>query len=46
MRLGGALDWDHKDPWDRLIVAQAIARSCKVVTSDRAFAHATVDIIW
>ncbi|MEN3952689.1 type II toxin-antitoxin system VapC family toxin [Iodidimonas sp. SYSU 1G8] len=46
MRLGGALDWDHKDPWDSLIVAQAIARSCKVVTSDRAFAHATVDIIW
>jgi PIN domain nuclease of toxin-antitoxin system len=46
MRLGASLDWDHKDPWDRLIVAQAIARSCKVVTSDRAFADAMADIIW
>lgn len=29
------LDWDHKDPFDRIIVAQALRRHLTIVTSDR-----------
>ncbi len=46
MRTGAALEWDHKDPWDRLIAAQAISRGFSLVTSDRAFHHAPVETIW
>ena len=30
----GDLDWDHNDPFDRLIVAQARSRGLTLVTSD------------
>lgn len=30
----GALDWGHRDPFDRMIVAQAQLRGLTVVTSD------------
>lgn len=30
---------DHHDPFDRLIIAQAIADGVSVITSDRQFAH-------
>lgn len=33
---GGLLDWDHKDPFDRMIATQAIRRGWKVVTRDQA----------
>jgi PIN domain nuclease of toxin-antitoxin system len=46
MRTGAALEWDHKDPWDRLVAAQAICRGLSLVTSDRAFAHAPLETIW
>ncbi|MGE0665064.1 MAG: type II toxin-antitoxin system VapC family toxin [Sphingomonadales bacterium] len=46
MRTGAALEWDHKDPWDRLIAAQAISRGLLLITSDRAFLHAPVETIW
>jgi PIN domain nuclease of toxin-antitoxin system len=32
----GALDWDHADPFDRLIVAQARAHGLTLVTADGA----------
>lgn len=32
----GALDWDHGDPFDRMIVAQAQVEGLTLVTSDRA----------
>jgi PIN domain nuclease of toxin-antitoxin system len=32
----GDLDWRHTDPFDRLLVAQAVSRSLTLVTSDRA----------
>ena len=32
----GALDWDHADPFDRLLVAQAMRASLVLVTADRA----------
>lgn len=31
----GRLDWDHEDPFDRIIVAQALRRHPTIVTSDR-----------
>jgi PIN domain nuclease of toxin-antitoxin system len=32
--LAGRLPWDHKDPFDRMIVAQALRRNLTVATSD------------
>lgn len=33
---GGSLDWSHTDPFDRMIVAQALRRGWTVVTRDQA----------
>ena len=33
--MAGRLRWDHKDPFDRMIVAQAARRSLTIATSDR-----------
>ncbi|MED5813446.1 type II toxin-antitoxin system VapC family toxin [Mycolicibacterium sp. 050232] len=32
--MAGQLDWEHKDPFDRMIVAQAARRGLTVATSD------------
>ncbi len=43
----GSLEWDHKDPFDRLLVAQAISESLVLVTKDRAItAFGEVETIW
>lgn len=34
----GTLTWEHRDPFDRMIVAQAMIESVPVVTADRALA--------
>ena len=42
---GALLDWDHRDPADRWIVALAQQRECPIVTSDeriRSFYEATI----
>ena len=31
------LDWPHRDPFDRLIVATALHLDCPIVTTDRRF---------
>lgn len=36
----------HYDPFDRLIIAQAIAEEMTVLTADRAFGKYAVDIVW
>lgn len=36
----GSLDWGHSDPFDRMLAAQAIDHSMKLVTGDAAFATA------
>jgi PIN domain nuclease of toxin-antitoxin system len=36
-RAAGLLDWDHGDPFDRMLAAQAIAEDATLVTADRAF---------
>ena len=35
----GSLDWEHRDPFDRMIVAQAIRNNLTVVTRDDAIRH-------
>ncbi|MFT3949436.1 MAG: hypothetical protein QM763_20905 [Agriterribacter sp.] len=36
----------HRDPFDRLIIAQAISQDFIVVTRDGAFEQYTSNIIW
>jgi PIN domain nuclease of toxin-antitoxin system len=40
-----ALPGHHRDPFDRLLIAQAGARGLTVVTRDRAFAKYAVELI-
>ena len=35
--LAGALDWTHRDPFDRLLAAQALTQELTLVTADPAF---------
>jgi PIN domain nuclease of toxin-antitoxin system len=32
--LGGSLEWDHRDPFDRLLVAQALVENVPLVSAD------------
>jgi PIN domain nuclease of toxin-antitoxin system len=36
----------HRDPFDRMMIAQALAEGIPIATSDRAFAAYGVQIIW
>lgn len=36
----------HGDPFDRLIIAQALVDECAVVTSDARFAAYGIEVIW
>jgi PIN domain nuclease of toxin-antitoxin system len=40
------LPWRHRDPFDRLLAAQALVERCPVVTRDRVFTRYGVDVIW
>jgi PIN domain nuclease of toxin-antitoxin system len=43
----GLLDWNHKDPFDRMIAAQAKAEGLALVTCDKAFDEAPgVEVLW
>ena len=44
-RLATALPPIHKDPFDRMIVAQALNRDATIVTSDRTLGDYGVDVI-
>ncbi|RPI68473.1 MAG: type II toxin-antitoxin system VapC family toxin [Ignavibacteriae bacterium] len=41
-----SLDWDHRDPFDRLLVAQAMEDSCTIVTTDRRIHESGVPTLW
>ena len=41
-----SLPLTHRDPFDRLLVAQSIAEKLPVITNDRAFALYDVKIFW
>lgn len=40
------LPWHHRDPFDRLLIAQAQAEGASVVTADQSFAAYDIDVIW
>jgi PIN domain nuclease of toxin-antitoxin system len=43
----GMLDWDHKDPFDRMLAAQAKSEGLALVTCDKAFGDAPdVEVLW
>jgi PIN domain nuclease of toxin-antitoxin system len=42
----GELPWHHRDPFDRLLVAQALAERFAIVSPDPALAQYGVDVIW
>jgi len=44
--LGGALSGEHKDPFDRLLAAQALIENLTVVTRDPAFAAFGCKVLW
>ena len=41
-----ALPWHHRDPFDRLLAAQAIAEGCPIVTRDRVFRKYGAEVVW
>ena len=46
-RLSGRLEWSHRDPFDRILAAQAISESLVLVTRDPAFEELlSVRILW
>lgn len=44
--VAGSLPLHHRDPFDRMIIAQAKRRGLPIVTRDRAFEHYGVPVIW
>ncbi|MFN8090521.1 MAG: PIN domain-containing protein [Mycobacterium sp.] len=40
--LAGRLPWDHKDPSDRVIVAQALRRNLTIATRDSKIVEAAL----
>jgi PIN domain nuclease of toxin-antitoxin system len=43
----GGLDWDHKDPFDRMLVAQCLNRGLTLVTADKILrGRGDVAILW
>lgn len=42
----GNLDLHHRDPFDRLLIAQSIEEGWPIVTADPMFARYPVQVIW
>ena len=45
-RVAGFLSGAHRDPFDRMLAAQAIVDDMPLVTADPAFRHFDVRVIW
>ncbi len=45
-RLAGRLDGAHKDPFDRMLAAQALIEDMPIVTNDAAFIGFGVKVVW
>jgi PIN domain nuclease of toxin-antitoxin system len=41
-----SLELHHRDPFDRILIAQSLEEKLPIVTSDPLFAHYPVDVIW
>jgi PIN domain nuclease of toxin-antitoxin system len=45
--LAGDLDWDHKDPFDRMLIAQCLTRALTLVTADEILGRRRdVPVVW
>lgn len=44
--VAGLLPGPHRDPWDRLLMAQALTDDLTIVTVDPVFHHYAVPICW
>jgi PIN domain nuclease of toxin-antitoxin system len=45
--IAGDLDWDHRDPFDRMLVAQCLNRNLTLVSADvRLRARHDIGVIW
>lgn len=42
----GELPYHHRDPFDRLLIAQARLEGCAIITGDRAFPAYDVSVVW
>jgi PIN domain nuclease of toxin-antitoxin system len=42
----GELPFHHRDPFDRLLIAQAQLEGCTILTGDRAFSAYDVPVVW
>jgi len=40
------LAWEHRDPWDRLLAAQALLENCAFVSVDKVFDGTAIDRRW
>ena len=40
------LDFFHRDPFDRMIIAQAATSDLKVISKDKHFKSYNVEILW
>lgn len=43
--VAGQLNWEHRDPFDRMIVAQAVRRGLTIVTSDDHIVHGALTAV-
>jgi len=46
LRRLGLLPRVHRDPFDRMMIAQALAEGIPIITGDRAFAAYGVQTVW
>lgn len=44
--LAGSLDFDHRDPFDRMLIAQAINQNLTLVSNEQIFDQTSVTRLW
>ncbi|MBW6424924.1 type II toxin-antitoxin system VapC family toxin [Rhizobium sp. XQZ8] len=44
--LAAAFDWEHRDPWDRILAAQARLEHCTFVSTDTVFDVVLHERLW
>ena len=44
--LGSRLPWHHQDPFDRMLISQAMNENMAIVTADRYIRQYPVQVIW
>lgn len=46
LRRNATLPWHHRDPFDRIMIAQGLAEGIPIATADRRFSAYGVQIVW